>query len=285
MKHAARDTGQLDRHLDATDFLVVDVETTGLSAEGGDRVCEIGAVKLRGGAVMATLGSLIDPQRPVSAGAYAVNRISPAMLLNAPPFSGLAEQLWGLMEESIVVGYNAPFDYSFLASEFRLLGYPPIPNTIVDALSMARRLIPGLPRYPQEQVARILGIPTPVTHRALEDAMITATMFTVFTSILKAYDCTTVGDLNRADLPRVLQERRLRVLGDALSTTRNVWLKYLSPSNGEITDRIVTPKEIVGNPSAPGTRYLVAFCHSAGGERSFRIDRILDLRLMEARIV
>ena len=68
-------TTQASPPIDDCDFLVVDVETTGLSPEAGDRVCEIGAVKLRGGAVVDSFGSLIDPQRPISSGAYAVNGI------------------------------------------------------------------------------------------------------------------------------------------------------------------------------------------------------------------
>jgi DNA polymerase-3 subunit epsilon len=112
----------LSQHIDESDYLVIDVETTGLSPDSGDRVCEIGVVKLRGGAVIETFGSLIDPQRPISAGAYAVNGISPQMLLNAPIFSTVAEKLWGMMADSIIVAYNAPFDVSFITNEFRLIG-------------------------------------------------------------------------------------------------------------------------------------------------------------------
>jgi len=280
-----RSAGASSPRLDETDFLVVDVETTGLSAEGGDRVCELGAVKLRGGAVIATLGTLIDPCRPISNGAYAVNHISPEMLRDAPVFTGVAERLWGMMQDSILVAYNAPFDLSFLAVEFRLLGYPPILNPVVDALAIARRLLPGLERYPQGNVARILGIGGSVQHRALEDAMVTAKIFTVFSSILKAYDCTAVSDLNRRDLLQVLYNRRMSILTDALSSARDVWIKYLSPSNGEISDRIVSPKEFSGKSRGPETRYLIAYCHTAKGERDFRIDRILDLRLMDSKSV
>ena len=109
----------LDQHVDDADFLVVDVETTGLSVDSGDRVCEIAAVKLRGGAVVETFTSLIDPQRPISAGAYAVNQISPTMLRDAPIFSSIAKKLQTMMGGTILVAYNAPFDLSFLTNEFR----------------------------------------------------------------------------------------------------------------------------------------------------------------------
>ncbi len=101
------------RHIDESDFLVVDVETTGLSPDTGDRVCEIGAIKIRGGAVVDTLSSLINPCRPISAGAYAVNRISPAMVAGAPEFHQIAERLLQMIEGSVLVAYNAPFDVRF----------------------------------------------------------------------------------------------------------------------------------------------------------------------------
>jgi DNA polymerase III epsilon subunit family exonuclease len=268
-------------HLDEADFLIVDVETTGLSAAGGDRVCEIGAVKLRGGAVVDTFGSLIDPCRPVSSGAYAVNRISPQMLAGAPTFTGVAERLWAMMDGSVLVAYNAPFDLSFLEMEFRLLSYPPIRHNVVDALVIARQLLPGLGRYPQANVARVLGIASPVTHRALEDSMVTAQMFTMFLSMLKAYDCTSCADLHRKDLAGALQSKRTALIEEALGAKRRLWLRYLSPANAEITQQIVSPKEFVRSRFAPaGAGSLIAFCHESNAERQFQIDRILDLRAL-----
>ena len=275
----------LEQHIDETDFVLVDVETTGLSAELSDRVCEIGMVKLRGGAVIDTFGTLIDPQRPISAGAYAVNGISPSMLINAPYFSEIADRVWGMMEKTVLVAYNAPFDLSFLVNEFRLLGYPTITHHVVDALSIARQLLPGLGRYPQENVARSMGISSPYMHRALEDAMITAQLFTIFCSVLKAYDCSTVNDLSRKDLKRLLLTKRIQIVNDALSQRKNLWIKYLSTHNSEITERIVSPKEISnGSFGSKQTSYLLAYCHTARAERNFRIDRILDVRPITALV-
>ena len=275
-----------DLHLDLTDFVVLDVETTGLSPNNGDRVCEIGAVKMRGGAVIETLGSLIDPKRPISPGAYEVNRISARMLEGAPLFESLAPRLKEMIEGAALVAYNAPFDMSFILNEFRIAGYPSLRNVVVDALTMARQLLPGLGRYPQENVARTVGIAFPVKHRALEDAMVTAQLFTMFTSILKAHDCTTCSDLHRKDLTQVLYAKRMNIVTHALLSRSNLWIKYLSPANGEISDRVVTPKECMdGKSGRAGSSYLIAYCHSAQAERNFRIDRILDLRLIDHRQV
>ncbi|MGA2623246.1 MAG: exonuclease domain-containing protein [Bacteroidota bacterium] len=265
------------RHIDETDFLVVDVETTGLSPDTGDRVCEIGAIKIRGGAVVDTLSSLVNPCRPISAGAYAVNRISPAMVADAPEFHQLAERLLQMMDDSVLVAYNAPFDVSFLDSELRLAGHPRIRAKVVDALAIARQLLPGIGRYPQENVAQFLGIPFPVKHRALDDVMVTSRIFIFFVSMMKAYDLTSVADLGRRDLSSVMQTKRISIVQEAMIKGSHLWIKYLSPTNAEITDRIVTPKDLVTEQ----TPYLFAYCHSAKAERNFRIDRILDLRLVQ----
>ena len=269
------------RHLDEIDFLVVDVETTGLSANRGDRVCEIGAVRLRAGAVVDSFGSLIDPQRPVSPGAFAVNQITPEMISEAPVFSRVAGRLQSMMNKTVLVAYNAGFDVSFIDMEFALAGQDRPSNKIVDALSLARQLLPGLRKYPQEDVANLVGIPFPVKHRALEDAMVTAKLFTMFTTILKAHGCSTFDDLFRRDLSQALFVKRMSIVNHALATKSRLWIKYLSPRNAEITDRLVTPKECIDEQFERNrTTSLLAYCHSAQAERNFRIDRILDLRLV-----
>jgi DNA polymerase III epsilon subunit family exonuclease len=268
-----------ERPLDEAAFLVVDVETTGLSAEGGDRVCEVGAVLLRGGAVVASFSSLVDPGRPVSAGAYAVNRISPAMLAGAPTFTDVAGRLLEMMNDAILVAYNAPFDRSFLEMELRLAGHPPLTNEVVDALTLARQLLPGLGRYPQANVARVLGIGSPVTHRALDDTMITARIFSMFLSMLKAYDIQDCADLHRGDLGAALSAKRTTIIEAALADRLSLMVRYLSPADGEILQEIVTPKEIVGGRLPRRSEAsLLAFSHAQSSERRLQIDRILELR-------
>ena len=62
--------------LASTTFTVLDVETTGLNTGNGHRVCEIALLPSRGGKVLDTIESLINPQRPISPAASAVNRLT-----------------------------------------------------------------------------------------------------------------------------------------------------------------------------------------------------------------
>jgi len=73
----------MDKKIDDVDFVVFDVETTGLSPKDGDRIVEIGALRYKNGQALDSFSSLLNPQRPVSPGAFAVNRISQEMVKDA----------------------------------------------------------------------------------------------------------------------------------------------------------------------------------------------------------
>jgi DNA polymerase III epsilon subunit family exonuclease len=272
-----------DADFDQLDIAVVDLETTGLSADRGDRVCEIGIVRTRGGAVMETFGTLVEPTVPVSAGAYAVNGISPAMLANAPLFGDIMGTIEPLLRNSVIVAYNAPFDMSFLHNEFRLNGTPVLTNPVVDVLVLARQLLPGRPRYPQSSVAALLNISSPVSHRALEDAMVTAKILMHFLSMLRAYDLRTLGDLRRRDIASLVRAKRVEKISAALASGEDLWIRYLSPTDGEITQRIVTPaaRTAPTDSRSPGGEFR-GFCHVLQAPRSFRVDYILDIRPVSA---
>ncbi|HUN65572.1 MAG TPA: exonuclease domain-containing protein [Bacteroidota bacterium] len=267
--------------LHEVDFLVVDVETTGLSAARGDRICEIGAVKIRGGEIRDSFGTLINPGRPIAPAASAVNHITDAMVSRAPRFADALPSLLPLLRGSVIVGYNAEFDLSFLRNEFLLAGRQWENHRMVDTLALARKLLPGLRKYPQEFVAGIVGLAFPVKHRALEDATMTATLFTLFTSMLRSHGVEQFADVLRPDLITLLCAKRRALIDTALRNGNNLWIKYLSPSANGISSRVITPigcSTAAGNVSAD--TMVVGFCHTAREERTFRLDRILDLRLI-----
>jgi len=269
---------------DLLDIAVVDLETTGLSAARGDRICEIGIVRIRGGAVMETFGTLVDPTIPVSAGAYSVNGISPGMLIDAPLFTEVLPRVDPLLRNAVLVAYNAPFDMSFLHNEYRLNGTPVLTNPVVDVLVLARQLLPGRPKYPQSSVASLLKIATPVSHRALEDAMVTAKILMHFLATLRAYDLRTLRDLKRRDLAATLRDRRGEKIRAALTSGEDLWIRYLSPTDGEITQRIVTPGGARPGGATEGANgmELEGFCHILQARLSFRTDYILDIKPVNA---
>lgn len=149
-------------------YVAADVETTGLSAWDGHRVCEIALLRFLHGTVVNSLVSLVNPLRPVSPGASAVNGITTAMVAGAPTFAELFPRILAFLGDDTLVFHNAPFDLSFLQMEARLAGGEWPPNPVLDTLALARRT--GLFRdHSLAALCARLGI-TAAFHRAESDA-------------------------------------------------------------------------------------------------------------------
>jgi DNA polymerase III subunit alpha, Gram-positive type len=266
-----------DCSIDELDFTIFDFETTGLNPESGDRVLEIGAVKVRGGAIIDSYNTLVDPERPLSPAAFYINRISPQMIDGAPKFFEIAPQVLKFFDNSILAAYNSPFDMSFLESELRLSGYKTPTYTVIDVLKYARLLLPGIRSYKQANVAAALNIITGNLHRAYEDVIITSQIFSTITSILKAHGIIKLKDFTHPNLSSNLEAIRLNLVTDALTLEKNLWIKYFSPHKFEITERIITPHRVIkeGRDS-----FLLAYCHEQKNDRNFHLRRVLDIKII-----
>lgn len=160
------------------EFVIFDVETTGLSPASGDRVIEIAAVKVRDLQVVEEFYSLINPQREISFGAFAVNGISQVMVDGAPAARQIIPSFLEFIQTSVLVGHNVKFDLGFLSYELSLLELKLPPQTIaLDTIRMARTLIPGLGSYSLASVSYALGITEIQQHRAMADVMMTWEVF------------------------------------------------------------------------------------------------------------
>ena len=149
-------------------FVAVDVETTGLSAAEGHRVCEVALLRFLRGAVIDSFVSLVNPLRPIDPGAGAVNGITDAMVACAPTFNDLFRGILAFVGDDPLVFHNAPFDLSFLRAEARLAGGTWPGNRVIDTLPMARRS--GRFRsHSLPAICRELGIGSGF-HRAESDA-------------------------------------------------------------------------------------------------------------------
>ncbi len=252
---------------------VVDVETTGLSPRYGDRIVEIGLLRVEGGREV-TFESFVNPRRPISPGASAVHGITQEMVAMAPGFGDLADQLWRLVDGAVLVGHNVPFDWSFLNAERRSLGLPPLENPLIDTLTLARRYF-AFPRNTLEAVAFELGLETPVRHRALADALTTWEVLKRFLTNLAARGVTNLEALYLppADSPRDDAIPLPPELAEALSGRRRLKLRYVSSYEVE-TVREVEPLEVI---PLGDYLYFRAFCHLRGGERTFRLDRVIAM--------
>jgi len=181
-----------------TDFVILDVETTGLSPFNGDRVIEIGAVKVCGGEITDQFHSLIDPRRTLSYAAFLVNGISSEMLKGAPTVDQVLPGFLRFIGTAALVGHNVNFDLGFLNHEIERFGLSwRRAHPVLDTRKMARWLLPELRSYRLQQVAYALAMEDVQEHRAIGDVNMTYLVFRRFLDMAFRRDVTTLSQLLR----------------------------------------------------------------------------------------
>ena len=273
----------LSRLLDVP-LAFVDVETTGASADFGDRVIEIGIARYEAGQLVATMDELIDPARALSPTITRITGISADMLVGRPRFAAFAPRIRALLDGCVVVGHNVLFDISFLRVEHKRLGCDLAevvgPRALaIDTLQLARRRF-GRGGNGLSMLATRLGVPCTTAHRALADAMTTAgvlarlieplggwgsSLADVFSAAGGGVKISTSAPAERAVLPEALAE--------ALGCGGSVHLKYLDAQN-KVSTRLITPLRVARRPDG---LTLVAHCAMRNALRHFRLDRIIDI--------
>ena len=127
--------------------IVLDTETTGLSAATGDRIIEIGCVELLNRKLTGNNKHFyLNPERDSHEDALKVHGISNEFLRDKPKFAQVADELLDYLRGAEIIIHNAPFDVGFLNKELELLGRGPISgvvDNVVDSLVMAKEMFPG----------------------------------------------------------------------------------------------------------------------------------------------
>lgn len=163
--------------------IVLDTETTGLSAEKGHRLIEVGCVEMINRRITENYFHVyVNPDRVIEEGAIRVHGITNEFLKDKPKFSHIAESLFAYLQGAELIIHNAAFDLSFLNSEFTRIQkkWAPLTNhcNVIDTLAMARREHPGqqntldalCKRYSVDNTNREL-------HGALLDARLLANVY------------------------------------------------------------------------------------------------------------
>jgi DNA polymerase-3 subunit epsilon len=141
---AQRSFDEIGRALRDTTFCVVDLETTGGSPRAGDRITEIGAVKVRAGEVLGEFQTLVDPGTEIPAFIGVLTGITNAMVAQAPPITAALPAFLEFAAGSVLVAHNAGFDVGFLQhmAEEQQLPWPEfelVPNVKLDRHVVGRR--------------------------------------------------------------------------------------------------------------------------------------------------
>lgn len=165
---------ELSTPLYAVTFCVLDLETTG-GSPNDCAITEIGAVKYRGGELLGSFQTLVDPGLPIPPFITILTGITQTMVIKAPSIHIALPSFLEFIGDAVVVGHNVRFDMSFLQAAARRLGYERLGNDTVDTAALARRLVRDEVRNLRLQtLAAYFRSPITPIHRALEDAQATA---------------------------------------------------------------------------------------------------------------
>lgn len=162
--------------------IFLDTETTGLSADNGDRVIEIGCVELFNRKLTGNNKHFyLNPGRDSHEDALKVHGISNEFLRDKPKFEAVADELLDYLREAEIIIHNAQFDVSFLNKELELIGKPPFRQfvtSVTDTLVMAKEMFPGK-RNSLDALCDRLGVDNSgrTLHGALLDAELLADVY------------------------------------------------------------------------------------------------------------
>ncbi len=159
-------------------YISFDLETTGLSAKY-DHIIEFGAVKIKDQAVIDRKQMFIKPPVPIPAFISSKTNITNEMVKNAKSFAEACDEILEWIGDGILVAHNATFDYYFLNEELRRIGRPPLTNTVIDTLDMARAVLKERRAYRLGNICRNYHVQydEEVAHRADYDAEVLSQVF------------------------------------------------------------------------------------------------------------
>ena len=186
-----------DLHLSDSTFVVVDVETTGLSP-AEDRITEIAMMRVKNGVLLDEFSTLINPLVSIPASITNLTGIDNLMVADAPTAREVAPAIAEFLGDAIFVAHNASFDWGFVSQTAMRERGIELHNSQLCTVKLSRIILPHLPSKSLGPVASALNITIPERHRASGDAYATALVLVKFiTFVQRKHDIHLVSELLR----------------------------------------------------------------------------------------
>ncbi|MDE2612317.1 MAG: DNA polymerase III subunit epsilon [Burkholderiales bacterium] len=173
---------------------VFDTETTGLDPSAGDKIIQIGAVRVDAGKLRRndSFEQLVDPGRTLPEAGIAIHGIRPEMLRGQPDIATVLPALRAFAADSVLVAHNAAFDMRFLQLEEQASGVR-FDMPVLDTLLLSAVLHPRQDSHSLEAIAERLGVTVLGRHTALGDAIVTAEVFLKMIPLLEGAGIATLA--------------------------------------------------------------------------------------------
>ncbi len=156
-------------------LVILDLEATGLHPEHGDRITEVGLVRIEGGEITDRFASLVNCDVEVPAHIAAYTGISQEMVDAAPPVSKVMREVAAFIGETAVVAHNASFDQRLFLRECRRARIGMLVEPFICSMRLSRRVYPYIRGHSLGELAYRLPLRTAgQAHRAAADAEVTA---------------------------------------------------------------------------------------------------------------
>ncbi len=178
------------------EYVVFDVETTGLSPLDGDRIIELSAARVRRGVVVDRYDTFVDPRRPLNLEAQKLNKITDAMIKGAPTSAQVLPEFMEFAGGACLAAHNASFDIKFVSYELSLAGRRLHGATpVLDTMKMSRSFLPHLTSQRLSYIAHSLGVKVGDTHRATADVEILVGVLGRLFALASDYNIRTFQEL------------------------------------------------------------------------------------------
>ncbi|WP_026867606.1 PolC-type DNA polymerase III [Jeotgalicoccus marinus] len=185
-------------NLDTHDFVVFDVETTGLSSKY-DQIIELAGVKVRNGEVVDKFERFANPGEKLTELIKELTGITDDMLVGAPDISEVITDFKEWVGDAIFVAHNASFDMGFIDEAYEKQGFGESTNGVIDTLELSRTINTKMKKHGLNILAKHYNVDLTQHHRAIYDAEATAYIFIKMMAQLKRdYGVTNHQDINRS---------------------------------------------------------------------------------------
>ncbi|MDP3508516.1 MAG: exonuclease domain-containing protein [Candidatus Melainabacteria bacterium] len=289
-----RVSGLSQRSLSDLTFIAFDVETTGLSAIAC-KLVELSGVKFKLGFAakedtsvqIDTFSTLINPGGPIPPEVSALHGITDAMVADAPSVDRVLPQFFqwcGSPADTVLIAHNASFDVEFLKVNSQRLRLELPAHAVIDTLALAQCLVQGSLNYKLKTLSEHFGFAGSLYHRALDDSMYVQKLFAKLVEIgcldnfgqletnnstlsftqLQRYNPVSLSLQAKADFD---------LIAEAIEKQTELKLTYSSEFK---STRVILPLALI---ESRGSIYITAICRKTNSERTFRLDRVLEVNV------